>query len=66
MSTRPISEVRRALDEVIGASRSLGSELRDPLMTVSFLALEVIPHLKLTDYGLVDVDEFKLVPLWDS
>jgi adenine deaminase len=64
MSTRPITEVRKSLDEVIGASRSLGSELRDPLMSLSFVALEVIPHLKLTDQGLVDVDQFKLVPLW--
>jgi adenine deaminase len=66
MSTRPISEVRRTLDEVIGASHGLGSELRDPLMTLSFLALEVIPHLKLTDQGLVDVDDFRLIPLWAS
>jgi adenine deaminase len=64
MSTRPIAEVRRSLDEVIAASRSLGSDQHDPLMTLSFLALEVIPHLKLTDQGLVDVDEFRLVPLW--
>jgi adenine deaminase len=33
-------------------------------MALSFLALEVIPHLKLTDQGLVDVDRFKIVPLW--
>jgi adenine deaminase len=66
MSARPITEVRKTLDEVIGASRSLGSELSDPLMTLSFLALEVIPHLKLTDQGLVDVDEFRLIPLWAS
>lgn len=64
MSNRPITEVRRSLDDVIGAAHSLGSELHDPMMTLSFLALEVIPHLKLTDQGLVDVDEFKLVPLW--
>jgi adenine deaminase len=64
MSARPITEVRRALDEVIAASRSLGSELHDPLMALSFLALEVIPHLKLTDHGLVDVDKFELIPLW--
>jgi adenine deaminase len=64
MSNKPIAEVRRSLDDVIGAARSLGSGLHDPLMTLSFLALEVIPHLRLTDQGLVDVDEFKLVPLW--
>jgi adenine deaminase len=64
MSNRPIAEVRRTLDDVIAAAHRLGSELHDPLMVLSFLALEVIPHLKLTDQGLVDVDQFKVVPLW--
>ncbi len=64
MSNKPITEVRRVLDDVIGAARSLGSELHDPFMALSFLGLEVIPHLKLTDQGLVDVDQFKIVPLW--
>ena len=64
MSNEPIAEVRRVLDEVIGAARTLGSNLHDPFMALSFLALEVIPHLKLTDQGLVDVDQFKIVPLW--
>lgn len=64
MSNKPIHEVRRQLDEVIGAARNLGSELHDPFMALSFLALEVIPHLKLTDQGLVDVDKFQIVPLW--
>ena len=64
MSNKPIAEVRRVLDEVIGAARNLGSGLHDPFMALSFLALEVILHLKLTDQGLVDVDQFKIVPLW--
>jgi len=64
MSSKPIAEVRRTLDDVIAAAHRLGSELHDPLMALSFLALEVIPHLKLTDQGLVDVDQFKVVPLW--
>lgn len=64
MSNKPINEVRRQLDEVIGAAHSLGSDLHDPFMALSFLALEVIPHLKLTDQGLVDVDQFKFIPLW--
>ena len=64
MSNKPITEVRQVLDEVIGAARSLGSGLHDPFMILGFLALEVIPHLKLTDQGLVDVDQFKFVPLW--
>ena len=34
-----------------------------PFMTLSFLALSVIPSLKITDRGLVDVDRFELVPL---
>jgi adenine deaminase len=64
MSNKRITEVRQVLDEVITATWKLGSSLQDPLMVLSFLALEVIPHLKLTDQGLVDVDKFKIVPLW--
>jgi adenine deaminase len=64
MSSKPIVEVRRSLDDVIRAAQGLGSPLHDPFMALSFLALEVIPHLKLTDQGLVDVDQFKIVPLW--
>jgi adenine deaminase len=64
MSNKPIAEVRKGLDAVIQAAHNLGSELHDPMMALSFLALEVIPHLKLTDQGLVDVDQFKFVPLW--
>ena len=64
MSDQPIEEVRRQLDVALGAARELGSSLHDPFMAMSFLALEVIPTLKLTDQGLVDVDRFELVPLW--
>ncbi len=64
MSDKPIEVVRAQLDEAIEAAHDLGSGLHDPFMAMSFLALEVIPHLKLTDRGLVDVDEFELVPLW--
>jgi adenine deaminase len=38
----------------------------DPFMAMSFMALEVIPRLKLTDQGLVDVDRFEVVPLWSG
>jgi len=64
MSDRPIEEVRAQLDGAIAAAHALGSPLRDPFMALSFAALEVIPSLKLTDRGLVDVDRFALVPLW--
>jgi adenine deaminase len=64
MSNKPITEVRRVLDEATGAAQTLGASPHDPFMVLSFLALEVIPHIKLTDMGLVDVDQFKFVPLW--
>jgi adenine deaminase len=64
MSDRPLEQVRdgvRSLDE---AARALGCTLPDPFMTLSFLALPVIPVLKLTDKGLVDVSRFGFVPLF--
>ncbi len=64
MSTAPIEEVRADLDRVVGAAHSLGSKLHDPFMAMSFLGLEVIPSLKITDRGLVDVDAFRIVDLW--
>jgi adenine deaminase len=66
MSDHPIEEVRGRLDRALAAAHELGSPLHDPFMAMSFLALEVIPSLKLTDQGLVDVDRFELVPLWVS
>jgi adenine deaminase len=47
----------------IDAARKQGCELPTPFQTMSFLALSVIPSLKITDRGLVDVDRFELVPL---
>jgi adenine deaminase len=64
MSDRPVEMVRDGLDRAIGAAAELGSALDDPFMAMSFMALEVIPRLKLTDQGLVDVDRFEIVPLW--
>ncbi len=64
MSSQPIDQIRREFDAVLAAAHALGSELHDPFMAMSFMALEVIPHLKLTDMGLVDVDRFELVPLF--
>jgi adenine deaminase len=64
MSRRPMEEIRALLDEAVAAARGLGSPLHDPFMALSFLGLEVIPALKLTDHGLVDVEAFQPVPLW--
>ncbi|MFZ0447636.1 MAG: adenine deaminase C-terminal domain-containing protein [Desulfatiglandaceae bacterium] len=49
------------LQELVRRTRMLGTPLRNPHATLSFMALEVIPHLKLTDRGLFDVDGFRLV-----
>lgn len=66
MSDRPLESVRTDLDHLEAAARELGSTLTDPFMTLSFLALEVIPSLKLTDQGLVDVERFERVGLFVS
>lgn len=66
MIDEPVETVRLRLDDVLGAARQLGAQLHDPFMAMSFLALEVIPSLKLTDQGLIDVERFARVPLWVS
>ena len=64
MSLDPVERVRKGLDGVVEAARALGSPLHDPFMAMSFLGLEVIPTLKVTDRGLVDVERFETVPVW--
>jgi adenine deaminase len=64
MSDQPIERVRDQMAELLRAGQQLGAQLHDPFMAMSFQALPVIPSLKLTDHGLVDVDQFKLVPLF--
>jgi adenine deaminase len=64
MSDRSIDEVAAAYNELLNAAHEAGSSLTDPFMAMSFMALEVIPSLKLTDRGLVDVDQFQIVDLF--
>jgi adenine deaminase len=64
MSDQPIAVVRSLYDQLAAAAASLGSTLHDPFMALSFMALSVIPSLKLTDLGLVDVDKFELTSLF--
>ncbi len=64
MSEAPFEIVRKEMDELLSAASDLGSPLENPFMTLSFLALPVIPALKLTDLGLVDVNKFAFVPLF--
>jgi adenine deaminase len=64
MSSESLEGLVEQLDEVNRAALSLGCTVPEPFMSLSFLALPVIPELKLTDLGLVDVKEFSLVPLF--
>jgi adenine deaminase len=64
MSDRPLGEVRSRYDSLLDAAHEFGSSFHDPFMAMSFMALEVIPKLKLTDQGLVDVEAFGFVDLF--
>ncbi len=64
MSMASLEQVHKEMGMAIEAAHALGSSLPDPFMTLGFLALPVIPHLKITDKGLVDVDKFELVDLF--
>ena len=64
MSNSRVAEVAGRYDQLLDAAKSLGSPLNDPFMAMSFMALEVIPSLKLTDHGLVDVEQFRVVDLF--
>ena len=63
LSDAPLEEVAEGLERLQDLLREQGVEIGAPFMTLSFLALSVIPSLKITDRGLVDVDAFALVPL---
>lgn len=64
LSELPIEDVRQQYDRMIEAARDLGNQMSDPFMAMSFMGLEVIPKLKLTDRGLVDVEQFALLDLF--
>jgi adenine deaminase len=64
MSEASVAQVHLQLEVLHRAARSLGCKILDPFMTLSFLSLPVIPELKITDKGLVDVNQFKFVPLF--
>ena len=63
VSPLPAAELVRQLAALDAAAASVGCTLEHPCMTLSFLSLSVIPSLKLTDQGLVDVETFTLLPL---
>jgi adenine deaminase len=61
MSLMSFEDVHRALVPLRAAATGLGVVLPEPFLQVAFLPLPVIPHLKITDMGLVDVDRFEFV-----
>jgi adenine deaminase len=61
MSLGSFEEVQAGLVNLRAAARSLGVTLEEPFLQLAFLALPVIPHLKITDHGLVDVDRFEVI-----
>jgi adenine deaminase len=61
MSREPFETVRRDLYSLRSAVQSMGCTLSEPFLHLAFLPLPVIPHLKITDFGLVDVDRFALI-----
>lgn len=62
MSLEPFETVRTALIALRAAAASLGVTLEEPFLQLAFLALPVIPHLKITDHGMIDVDRFEVMP----
>jgi len=63
VSPLPANKLVQQLHALDAAAAELGCGLQHPCMALSFLSLSVIPSLKLTDQGLIDVEAFKLVPL---
>lgn len=64
MTNEPALMVAKQQAEMIALAREMGvPEFYSPFLTLAFLSLPVIPSLKLTDRGLVDVDSFKFIPL---
>ena len=61
MSLRSFEDVAHDLERLRAAEREMGCSLAEPFLQLAFLPLPVIPHLKITDMGLVDVDRFELI-----
>jgi adenine deaminase len=64
MSEESMPEVKKHLDELEKVARSIGITMKEPFMALSFVTLAVMPDLKLTDLGLIDVRKFKFVDIF--
>ena len=62
MSPQPAEAVAAGMESLNQAAREIGATPRNPFIALSFLALPVIPELRITDRGLVDVSEFRIIP----
>ncbi len=65
MSNERVSVVARKAETVLAGFRSCGCRLNNPNMQLSLLALAVIPELRITDRGLVDVTKFEFIPVFE-
>jgi adenine deaminase len=65
MSDQSIEHVSEKLKGLKEAAKQLGTPLDEPFMAMAFLSLPVIPKLKITDLGLVDVERFRHIDLFD-
>ena len=65
MSDKSLNEVKDGVERLNFAAKRLGCPLTNPFMSLSFLSLSVIPELKITDKGLIDVEKSKIVPLFE-
>jgi adenine deaminase len=63
MSDQPAETVEAGLRSLRASVRDLGCHLAEPFVQMAFLPLSVIPHLKITDHGLIDVDRFRVIGL---
>ncbi len=66
MSDDTAENVSNKLKELLNIVKPWGIKVENPFVTLSFLALPVIPQIKLTDKGLVDVGKFKIIPLFNK
>lgn len=64
MADKSARDVYNRLEDLKKTTKALGCKIPDPFMTLSFLSLPVIPELKITDRGLFDVNQFKIVPVF--
>jgi adenine deaminase len=64
MSDQPIEFVHRKMDPLLQAANEQGSALPDSFMILSYPTLPVIPSLKITDHGLIDIEKFEVIPLF--